>query len=89
VHFHPSVDLNWLAAEWPPDAAVLGPAARGPWPAQLRNCVSVAINVDRSAEGVASVCLDQARIADMAVELFWRAASAPSRCFASTMRRSP
>ena len=44
-----------------------GPALTGAWPARLRKCVSVVVNADRSAEGVASICLDEARIADLAL----------------------
>jgi LacI family transcriptional regulator len=67
LHYQPSADLNRLAQELPPSAAVIGPSFSGPWPEQLRGCVSVSINTDRSAEGVASVLLDEARIADLAV----------------------
>ena len=68
LHYHPNVDLDWIISEFQPEAAVLGPALRGPWPAGLRGIVSVAVNVDRSAEGIASACVDEAKIADMALE---------------------
>ncbi len=67
LHYHPGVDLEWLSAEWPPNAGVLGPSFSGPWPLQLRAGVSVAVNVDRSAQGIASVCLDDGKIADLAL----------------------
>jgi LacI family transcriptional regulator len=70
LHYHSNVDLEWLVTEWPPSAAVLGPSLAGPWPARLRECVSVSVNFDRSAEGVASVCLDEARIAKVALSHF-------------------
>jgi LacI family transcriptional regulator len=68
LHYHPSVDLEWLGRAWAPDAAVLGPEVRGPWPAALASCVAVSVNADRSADGVASVCLDEEAIAALAVE---------------------
>jgi LacI family transcriptional regulator len=67
LHYRPAANLEWLAAELPPRAAVIGPTFSGPWPEPLRECVSVAINADRCAEGVASVLVDEARIADLAV----------------------
>ncbi len=67
LHYHPAANLEWLAAALPPSAAVMGPSFSGPWPERLRQCVSVAINADRCAEGIASVLLDEARITDLAV----------------------
>jgi LacI family transcriptional regulator len=66
LHYHPAANLERLATELPPDAAVLGPTFSGPWPDRLRRCVSVAINADRSADGVASVCIDEDKITDLA-----------------------
>lgn len=67
LHCHPSSSLERLTSALPPDAAVIGPTFAGPWPEQLRGCVSVAINADRCAEGVASVCLNEDRVAEFAV----------------------
>jgi LacI family transcriptional regulator len=67
LHCHPDSNLERLASALPPDAAVLGPTFAGPWPERLQGCVSVAINADRCAEGVASVCLDEARVTELAV----------------------
>jgi LacI family transcriptional regulator len=66
LHYHPAANLDWLAAELPPSAAVIGPTFSGPWPERLRDCVSVAINADRCAEGVASVLVDEATVTDLA-----------------------
>lgn len=67
LHHHDGArDLDALAAAFPVRAAVLGPTFVGPWPARLRACVSVSINTDRSDEGVASVCLDEARTSELA-----------------------
>jgi LacI family transcriptional regulator, galactose operon repressor len=66
LHYHPAVNLQRLTAELPPSAAVIGPTFAGPWPEELRDCVSVAINADRCAEGIASVLVDEAAIAELA-----------------------
>ena len=67
LSYPPEIDLDWVAATWPLHAAVLGPSSAGPWPTALRSCISVAVNADRSAEGIASVCLDETRVAEQAV----------------------
>jgi LacI family transcriptional regulator len=67
LHYPAAANLERLAAELPPSAAVIGPNFSGPWPAGLRDCVSVAINADRCAEGIASVLLDEAPVAELAL----------------------
>jgi LacI family transcriptional regulator len=67
LHYHPNVNLDWLVHEWPPAAAVLGPSSGGSWTAWLGCCPSVSVNADRSAEGIASVCLDEDQIAELAL----------------------
>jgi LacI family transcriptional regulator len=67
LHYPAGSNLDSLAAELPPSAAVIGPSFSGPWPERLRECISVAINADRCAEGVASVLVDETSIADLAV----------------------
>ncbi|MEO8184397.1 MAG: substrate-binding domain-containing protein [Deltaproteobacteria bacterium] len=71
LHYHPAANLERVAAELPPSAAVIGPTFSGPWPEGLRRCVSVAINSDRCAEGIASVLVDEARIAELALSHLW------------------
>jgi LacI family transcriptional regulator len=66
-HYDSAADLEQLAAEFPPRAVVLGPPYSGPWPERLRDCVSVSINTDAYGEGVASVCLDEARTGELAL----------------------
>ena len=68
VHYHPNADLRWLLAHWRPDAMVCDPWFAGSWSAQLRERVSVVVNGDGTLEGVASVCLNEARIAELALE---------------------
>lgn len=67
LHYLPGADLKGLASQWPLNAAVLGPSVSEPWPFVGRRIVSVSVNADRSAQGVASVCLDEARIAHLAL----------------------
>jgi len=67
VHYHPNADLRWLLAHWRPDAIVCDPWFAVSWPAPLRERVSVLVNGDGSAEGLASVCLHETRIADLAL----------------------
>jgi LacI family transcriptional regulator len=67
LHYPAAANLDWLAGELPPSAAVIGPKFSGPWPARLRDCVSVAINADRCAEGIASVLVDEGSITDLAL----------------------
>ncbi len=67
LHYRPGADLERLAGELRPNAAVIGPTFSGPWPETLRGCVSVAINADRCAEGIASVLVDETGITDLAV----------------------
>lgn len=61
----PSIEL--LASEVAPAAVVVGPGVLMPWPRQLQDCVKVAVNGDRCAEGIASVGLDGAKAAELAV----------------------
>jgi LacI family transcriptional regulator len=68
LHYHPSADLDWLARAWAPAATVLGPEVHGAWPAALRSSIAVSVNADRTAEGVASVYLDEEQIATVALE---------------------
>jgi LacI family transcriptional regulator len=68
LHYHPSADLAWLVRQWRPAAVVMGPAWQGPWPPSLRALTSVSVNADRSPDGVGSVCVDEERIADVALE---------------------
>src|SRR3954447_8527400 len=63
LHYHPSSNLSWLADEWAPAAAVIGPELRTEALARLAPASLVSVTVDRSTDGIASVCLDEASIA--------------------------
>ena len=68
LHYHPSMNLNWLADEWTPAAAVIGPELGPLAIARLASAALVSVTVDRSADGIASVCLDEESIAALALE---------------------
>lgn len=67
VHYHPDADLHWLLEHWRPDAVVCDPWFEASWPFELQMPVCVLVNGDRSAVGRASVCVDEERIADLAL----------------------
>jgi LacI family transcriptional regulator len=68
LHYSPLVDLNWVADEWAPDVAVIGPGVDTASLAQFAATSLVSITVDRSAERIASVCLDEERIGALALQ---------------------
>lgn len=70
LHYHPGVDLTWLTARFRPAAAVLGPAGNA-WPESLRSAISVSVNLDRTDQGVASVCVDDAAVGALAFRHLW------------------
>lgn len=68
LHYHPSADLKRLAQEWAPAAAVIGPELT---PASLESLAPaslVSVMLDRSAERIASVCLDEEAISQLALD---------------------
>jgi len=67
LHYSPLVDLNWVAEEWAPDVAVIGPGVDIASFAQFAATSLVSVTVDRSAERIASVCLDEERIGALAL----------------------
>ncbi len=71
LHYHPESKLEWLLKEFSPAVLVVGPALRPEDAACLKTRPSISLNLDRSAEGVASVCLDEARIGELALRHLW------------------
>ncbi len=68
LHYHPATDLSCLTEEWAPSIAVIG-ADPVPEPlARLAPASLVSVTVDRSDQGIASVCLDEPEIAELALE---------------------
>lgn len=68
LHYHPSADLGWLQEEWTPSVLVLGPEVEQSVIATLGETSVISVNQDRSAQGVASVCPDEEKIAKLALE---------------------
>lgn len=71
LHFHPyypPLDLDWLARTFAPAAAVVGPELLGTSLAPLLPASIVSVAADRSSEGIASVCIDEAAVAAVALE---------------------
>jgi LacI family transcriptional regulator len=67
LHYHPHSELPWLLEEHTPDVVVVG-ATGAAWPKELKERAAIVVNEDRSAEGIASVCLDEQRISTLAFE---------------------
>jgi LacI family transcriptional regulator len=67
LHYSPLVDLNWVADEWAPDVAVIGPGVDAASLARFASTSLVSVTVDRSADRIASVCLEEERIGALAL----------------------
>ena len=67
LHYHPTADLAWLSNEWKPDVAVLPPDYFPKLPPDLTSPSVIAVNCDRTSEGIASVCVDEQKIARLAL----------------------
>jgi LacI family transcriptional regulator len=65
--YHPLADFSWVDTDQGPLVAVVGPDLPEPI-ARLGPGAIVSVTVDRSADGIASVCLDEKRIAKLALE---------------------
>jgi LacI family transcriptional regulator len=68
LHYHPDANIDWLASEWSPAAAVIGPELPTASFARLAPAPLVSVNLDRSSEGIASVYLDEEAIARLALQ---------------------
>jgi LacI family transcriptional regulator len=66
LRYHPPLDLQWLADVWKPAAFVLQKWVYREFEGTLRACDVVLVNDDGSAEGIASVCLDEQAIGRIA-----------------------
>ena len=67
LHYHPESDLSWLADDQGPIVAVIGPQIPESM-ARLAPAAVVSVTIDRTAEGIASVCLDEKKIAELAFD---------------------
>lgn len=68
LHYHPNSNLEWIAREWKPAVAVVGPELTASSLTVLAPATLISVTVDRSADGTASVCLDEAAIAGLAAD---------------------
>lgn len=68
LHYDPSTDLDWLAHHWAPAAALIGPELPRDALSALASTPLVSVTVDRSADGIASVCVDEGAVADLALQ---------------------
>jgi LacI family transcriptional regulator len=71
LHYHPyypPVDLGSLARKFAPTAAVIGPELLGRSLASLAPASVLSVAADRSSEGIASVCIDEAAVSALALD---------------------
>ena len=68
LHYDPPNSLSWLVDEWAPTAALVGPELGLDAIGRLSPTALVSVTVDRSADGIASVCPDEDGIAAFALE---------------------
>src|SRR5512141_1029553 len=66
LHYHAYADLRWLVQLWSPVVVVLQWSMFRNVRDALESCTVVSVNDDSSAEGVASVCLDERGIGELA-----------------------
>lgn len=59
LHHQPDANLSWLTDEWAPAAVVFGPGMSRDAVSTFANVPRVSVALDRSAEGIASVCPDE------------------------------
>ena len=67
LHYHPGTDLDWLMREFTPVAALIGPELAQESIARLAPASIVSVTLDRSEQGIASVCPDDEAIAALAL----------------------
>jgi len=66
LHYHPTADLDWLMREWKPDVSILPPEHYRELSSQAKQQLLISINCDRTPEGIASVCVDEKKVANIA-----------------------
>ncbi len=68
LHYHTPVDLNWLVQLWKPTVVVLQWSPHRDVAQALESCWAISVNEDSSAHGIASVCVDETAIAQLAAK---------------------
>jgi LacI family transcriptional regulator len=67
LHYHPQSDLDWLMRIWSPAVVVIGGSVSPESLVQLAPATVVSVTIDRTADGIASVCVQEDAIAAMAL----------------------
>jgi LacI family transcriptional regulator len=68
LHYPPSTDLSWLVREWAPTATVVGSEPNAEALSVLAPGALVSVGLDRSAQGIPSVCIDEEAVAARALD---------------------
>lgn len=68
LHYHPPADFERLVREFSPAAVVIGPDSLRQSADSVAPASLISVAVDRSAEGIASACVDEEAIASLALE---------------------
>jgi LacI family transcriptional regulator len=66
LHYHPMSDLRWLVRVWKPRVVVLQRSSLEVDVCGALGCPVISVNDDASSHGIASVCLDERQIAELA-----------------------
>jgi LacI family transcriptional regulator len=67
LHYHPPSDLEWLMRVWSPAVVVIAGGVSAESLVHVAPATLVSVTVDRSADGIASVCIQEEAIAAMAL----------------------
>jgi LacI family transcriptional regulator len=68
LHYQQSTDLSWLADEWAPSIALIGPEPGSDELAALARSTLVSVTIDRTGSGIASVVPDEKAVAILAAD---------------------
>jgi LacI family transcriptional regulator len=68
LHYQQSTDLSWLADEWAPSIALIGPEPGSDDLVALARTTLVSVTIDRTASGIASVLPDEKGVAVLAAD---------------------
>jgi LacI family transcriptional regulator, galactose operon repressor len=68
LHYHPPADFERLVRDFSPAAVVIGPDSLRQSADSVAPASLISVAVDRSAEGIASACVDEEAIASLALE---------------------
>jgi LacI family transcriptional regulator len=68
LHYHALGDLHWLVQVWKPSVVVLQWSLYREAARALDSCAVISVNDDSSSDGIASVCVDETAIAELAAK---------------------